>query len=235
MHTEELIDLLSADARPVRPLASPWRRTGVWFALSAAYTVVLIAVMSPGSSPFAGRRLSPFWLEQAAAIATGIAAAAAACLSVVPGRSRRWQILPAIPVAAWLGILALGCVRDWAQRGGAGMIAHADWPCTVAMLAGAFLPIGALMLAARRGAPLTPTATAALVGLAGAALSSVVACVSRPALHPTTMTVVVWHLGTVLLMMAVTAWTGRRLLAWPQPLGLARAIDGATPYNRRVR
>jgi hypothetical protein len=49
------------------------------------------------------------------------------------------------------------------------------------------------------------------------------------------MTVVVWHLGTVLLMMAVTAWTGRRLLAWPQPLGLARAIDGATPYNRRVR
>lgn len=213
--------MLAADAPPVRPLASPWLRTSVWFALSAAYIAALIAVMSPGPSRFAGIRLSPFWFEQAAATGTGIAAAAAALLSVVPGRSRQWVILPAIPVAVWLGILASGCLRDWAQRGGAGMVVQADWQCTLAMLLGAFLPLVALMLGVRRGAPLTPTATAALAGLAGAALSSVVACVSRPAPHPTTMTVVVWHLGTVFFMTTVTAWTGRRLLAWRQPAGLA--------------
>jgi hypothetical protein len=215
METDELIEILVADAAPLRPLASPWLRTSVWFAISAGYVAVLVAVMSHDTSRVANIRLSRFWLEQAAAIATGVAAAAAAYVSVIPGRSDRWRLLPAAPLGVWLGILGYGCVRDWTQRGAAGLLAAPDVPCTVAMLLGASVPVAVLMVALRRGAPLTPVATAALAGLAGGGLSSVVACMSRALPHPTTMTVVVWHLGTLLATVAVVACIGRHLFTWP--------------------
>lgn len=215
METDELIEILVADADPVRPLASPWLRTSVWFAISAGYVAVLVGVMSSDAGRFANIRFSRFWLEQAAAIGTGVAAAAAAYVSVIPGRSGRWRLLPAIPLSVWLGILAYGCIRDWTQRGAAGLLAASDVPCIVAMLLGAAVPVAVLMLALRRGAPLTPVRTAALAGLAGGGLSSVVACVSRPLPHPTTMTVVIWHLGTLVATMAVVACIGRHLFRWP--------------------
>lgn len=236
MDTNELIEILADDAAPVRPLVAPWLRTAIWFAISAAYVAVLIAAMSPNGSPFGAIRLPRFWLEQAAALGTGVAAAAAALLSVIPGRSRHWRIIPAIPLALWLAILASGCIRDWAQRGAAGLAVQTDWPCTIAMLLGAFVPIGAMMLMVRRGAPLTPIATAAFAGLAGAAVSSVVACVSRPAPHATTMTVVVWHLGTLLAMVSIAAWSGRRMLGWPMSARLTAALaNGSAHANGRLQ
>jgi len=102
METTELIEILARDAAPVRPQAAPWLRAAIWFAVSAAYVAVLVAVMSPNGNRLASIHLSRFWLEQAAALGTGLAAAAAALLSVIPGRSRGWGIVPAIPLALWL-------------------------------------------------------------------------------------------------------------------------------------
>jgi hypothetical protein len=215
IETDELIEMLVADAAPVRPLAPPWLRTSIWFAISAGYVTVVVAVMSQDTSRFANIRFSRFWIEQAAAICTGVAAAAAAYLSVIPGRSDRWPLLPTVPLGVWLGILGYGCIRDWTQHGAAGLLAASDVPCAVAMLLGASVPVAVLMVALRSGAPLTPIATAALAGLAGGGLSSVIACVSRPLPHPTTMTVVVWHLGTLLATMAVVACIGRYVFTWP--------------------
>jgi len=215
MKTNELIEILTDDATPARPLRAPWRRTALWFAVSGGYAAALIAIMSHDTTWFTRISLSRFWLEQATALTTGVAAAAAALLSVIPGRSSRWQIAPAIPLALWLAILALGCLRDWDARGAAGLLVGTDWPCTMAMLLGAFVPVAAMMVMVRRGAPLMPSATAAFAGLAGAALSSVVACVSRPAPHATTMTVVVWHLSTLLVLVFTTVLFGRHLLEWP--------------------
>jgi hypothetical protein len=215
METSELIDILAADATPVRPLAAPWVRTGLWCAISAAYVALLIAAMSQDTGRLAGIRLSRFWLEQAAAIGTAIAAAAAACLSVIPGRPRRWHWMPVVPLAGWLAVLASGCMRDWSQHGVAGLVPQPDWACTIAMMLGAALPAAALVFTVRRGAPLEPVTTAALAGLAAAALSNVAACVSRPTPHPTTMTVVVWHLGTAFAMVAAVAATGPYVLRWP--------------------
>jgi hypothetical protein len=230
METSELIDILAADAAPVRPLTAPWLRTSVWFLISGAYIAILIVAMSHGGTRLLSIRFSRFWLEQAAAIGTGIAAAAAAALSVIPGRSRRWPIVPAFPLTVWLGILASGCMRDWAQHGAAGLMPQPDWPCSMAMLFGAALPAAALTFSVRRGAPLAPATTAALIGLAAGALSSVVACVSRPMPHPTTMTVVVWHLGTLFAMAVAVSVGGRSLLPWPLNPRLAAAIE-----NRSVR
>jgi hypothetical protein len=234
METNELIEILASDHARVRPLAAPSRRTAIWFAISGIYVVVLIAAISHGTTRFAGIGLSRFWLEQTAALGTAIAAAAAAFFSVIPGRSRWWQIIPAIPLALWFAILASGCLHDWTARGAEGLLVHTDWPCTVAMLLGAFVPVAAMMVMVRRGAPLTPAVTAAFAGLAAASLSSVVACVSRPTAHATTMTVVVWHLGAVLAMVSATAWSGRRLLEWPVRARLIAMLPKpSTPGNWR--
>ena len=228
MNTDALIEKLIADARPVRPLASPWLRAGAWFALSALYTVAVIAAMPPGPRRLAGIHFSRFWLEQGAAATTGFAAAAAALLSVIPGCSRRWRFLPAAPLAVWLGILVSSCIGDVAERGAAGLLVHSDWSCSLAMLAVAFVPVAAMVFLLRRGAPLTPDVSAGLAGLAGAALSSVVACVTRPAPHPTTSTVVVWHMATLLVMVFVLVRIGHRALRWPTAPRLAAARGNAS-------
>ncbi len=235
METSELVDLLAADAAPVRPLTAPWLRTGIWFLASGAYIAILIVAISHGGMRLLSIRLSRFWLEQATAIGTGVAAAAAASLSVIPGRSRRWPIVPAVPLAVWLAMLATGCMRDWAQHGAAGLLAQPDWPCTMAMLFGAALPAAALTFSVRRGAPLAPATTAALIGLAAGALSSVVACVSRPMPHPTTITVVVWHLGTLFAMVVALAAGGRSLFPWPLSPRLAAAIENSSPPIGRAQ
>jgi hypothetical protein len=225
VNTDQLIDVLVRELRAVRPLRSPGVRTAFWFLVSGTYMAILVAAMSHGGSRFATIHLSRFWLEQAAAIGVGIAAAAGALMSTVPGRRRTWLALPAVPIALWLAILASGCLHDWAGRGAAGFAVYDDWPCVAAMLLGAFVPVAAMIIMVRRGAPLTPTLTAGLAGLAGAALSSVVACVSRPTPHPTTVTVIAWHLGTLLAVVAATASAGRHLLAWPMD---RVAIDGTS-------
>jgi hypothetical protein len=235
METSELIDILAADAAPVRPLPAPWLRTSIWFLISGAYIALLIVAMSHGGTRLLSIRFSRFWLEQATAIGTGVAAAAAASLSVIPGRSRRWLILPAVPLTVWLAILASGCLRDWAEHGAAGLVAQPDWPCTMAMLFGAAMPAAALTFSVRRGAPLAPATTAALIGLAAGALSSVVACVSRPMPHPTTMTVVVWHLGTLFAMVVAVAAGGRSLLPWSLSPRLAAAIGNPSARTGRAQ
>ena len=96
MDTETLIRSLAEKVEPVRPLQSPWRRTGVWAAIAAMYVVVLVIVMSPRSDLAARLGEPGFLFEQTAALLTGLAAAVAAFASVVPGASRRMALLPLV-------------------------------------------------------------------------------------------------------------------------------------------
>jgi hypothetical protein len=214
MTTEELIAQLALDAGPVRPLANPWARTTVWLAASVAYVLLLIALMSPNLAGIAGIPAPRFWLEQMAAFATAVAAALAALASVIPGRSRRAGLLPIAPLLVWVAALAWDCVRDVTAKGLGGLTVYSDWPCVVAMVAGAALPVFVITVMVRLGAPLAPRVTGAFVALAGAGLSSVAACLSRPAPHPTAITVVAWHFGTLLMLVALGAWTANRFLNW---------------------
>jgi len=228
MDTDELIEILARDAAPVRRLAAPWLRTVTWLVMSGLYVALLIAFMSPSLDRLAGIRAPRFWLEQAAALTTGIAAAAAALMSVVPGRTNRAWLLPVGPLGVWIGALVWGSVQDGMTRGSAGLVVHSDWPCVVAMVVGALLPAAAIVFMLRRGAPLTPRVTAAFAGLAVAGLSSVAACLSRPSPHGTTMTVLVWHFGTLLLLTSVAASAGRHLLGWRLTPLVASAIGGSS-------
>ena len=225
MQTDQLIETLAGDAAPVRTLPAPWRRALTWLAVSLGYILVVVVFMSPGLTRIAHIRAPRFWLEQAAAVMIAVAAAAAALTSTIPGRSRRAWLLPVPPVAVWLGTLAWGCMRDWTARGAVGLVVHSDWPCVAAMMMSALLPAMFIAVMLRRGAPLAPGATAAFAGLAVGGLSSVTACLSRPSPHGTTATVLVWHVGAVLLVMSAAALAGRHLSEWhPMPPVTGRVV-----------
>ena len=99
METDELIERLSASARPVRRLKPPWVRAGLWLALSLPYVVAVVwykLVMVDTTQALSDAR---FIIEQAATFATAVAAAVAAFASVVPGFDRRLLLLP-LPVLA---------------------------------------------------------------------------------------------------------------------------------------
>src|SRR6266566_7584480 len=178
MNTDDLVEMLARDAAPVRLLASPWKRTTVWLALSALPAALVVMWLSPDVSRIIRVHGPRFWVEQAAAVATAAAAAAAALISVLPGRPRSSRFLPIVPLALWAGILLWGCVRDWQTRGFDALAVHSDWPCVMAILLAGIVPALAGVVLLRRGAPLTPALTAAYGGLAVAALGSVAACLS---------------------------------------------------------
>ena len=110
-HTDALARRLVEQLEPVRPLAGPWRRAVVWFALAAVF-IAVIALVRPLRADLATKLLEPrFVVEQTAALLTGVLAAVAAFATVTPGRSRRFVLLPLVPLAVWLGTLGHG-MRD---------------------------------------------------------------------------------------------------------------------------
>jgi hypothetical protein len=74
----------------------------------------------------------------------------------------------------------------------------------------------------RRGAPLAPHLTAALGGLAAAALASFAL---RFISQEPSVFVLVWHIGTVVLFSMVAGWVGRNLLNWRSVLTAARRAE----------
>jgi len=160
--TEGLIRRLAEQIEPVRPLSRPWMRAARWLVLSASYIGVMLLLRSPRSDLSSELSQPHFLIEQVAALATGIAAAAAAFASVVPGHNRRFLALPLLPLAVWLGSLGQGCVQDWIQLGPQGLSLRPDWFCLRAIAVLGAVPAIAMVLMLRRGAPLTPHLTTAL-------------------------------------------------------------------------
>ena len=210
--TEKLIRRLATNIEPVRPLPRPWIRTSGWLALSAAYIalMLLVALRRRGFSPELSQ--PRFLIEQVAALATGITAAAAAFASVVPGYNRKFLALPLLPLAIWLGSLGQGCLQDWLQLGAYGLALRPDWYCLKAIARFGAVPAFAMVLMLRRGAPLSPHLTMALGGLAAAGLGNVaLRLVHRP---DASVMVLVWQFGAVCALSALAAGAGRYLLNW---------------------
>lgn len=212
MDTSTLIERLGRDAMPVSPLKSPWRRAAVWVGLSLLSIVALILFwpfMEPFSLQLGDTR---FLIEQAAALATGITAATAAFATTVPGYDRRMLALPLVPLAVWVGDIGQGCVRDVLARGPGGWLVMAHWPCLTATIFVGIVPIAAMAVMLRRGAPLTPRLTTALGGLAAAGMANF----GVRFVHGLDVSVVVlvWHVGALAAFSLVAGATGRSLLKW---------------------
>ncbi|WP_298965912.1 NrsF family protein [uncultured Methylobacterium sp.] len=199
-----LLDALADDLAPVRPLAPPLLRALAWFAaLAGLALVLLVAVADIGA--LRQRMAAPDALLAAlGAGATALAAALAACLSGVPGRSRWWALLPLPPAILWLGASGVGCLDAPAvgpdQTGG----------CAAIILA-LSLPLSLLaILMLRRTCPLRPTLTACLGGLAAAAGAAALLALVHP--HAATAADLAVHVVAVALVVAANFAAGGRVL-----------------------
>lgn len=181
---------------------------------------MFVLVMSPRKDLAAVLGHPSFIIEQLAALATGVTAGFAAFASVVPGYNRRVLLWPLVPVAIWLASVGGGCAAAWIQRGAAGLTLRPDWACLPAIAVIGAVPAIIIALMLRRGAPLSPHLTAALGGLAAAGLGNfgLRFCHAEDA----SLMVLVWQIGSVLLLTAAATIVGRRILGWKVLMRAAR-------------
>lgn len=213
--TEELIERLAADLRPVEFVGAPVRRTARWLLVSIPWVIVLIYVM--GLRPDLRVRLGDLrWLlEEAAASATAVTAAMAAFSTGIPGRARRVRLLPLPPLALWLATLGQGCLEAWMSRSPAGLMLHADWRCLPGVIIVGLLPGAVMAFMLLRGSPISPVLTSALGALAVAALAEV----GLRLVHgvDASLMVLIWQGGTMVGLTVLAGILGPHLLRWRHP------------------
>lgn len=216
--TADVIRRLAVAGTPVRPLARPWTRTATWCAVSLPYLGLLYLVWPHTNAILIDRR---FLIEQGAALATGLTAAAAAFATIVPGASRRVMIAPLVPLALWVGTLGRLCARDWSASGLPAILM--EWACFPITVMAALVPGVAIVMMLRRGAPMTPRLTTALGALAAAGLANF----GIRFVHPfdASFVVLAWHVVAVFALSAALAAFGDRVFSWRKAI----AASGAGP------
>ena len=212
MDTDRLIERLAGKADPVRRLAAPWVRTAVWFGISVTYVALIVVMMTLRGDLSAKLSDFRFLLEQAAALCTGIAAAAAAFASIIPGYDRKIALLPLAPLSVWLASLGVGCVQAWMRDGDGGLSFTSDFACIPAIALVGTLPALAMAIMLRKGAPLRPHVSAALGGLAATGLGNFGLRLFHH--QDASLMVLVWQMGTVFMLTMLIGSAGRLLLDW---------------------
>lgn len=152
-------------------------------------------------------------IEQGATLLTGLAAAVAAFATLIPGYSRRVILLPLVPLSVWIGAVAAGAVQEYALAGGGVLAGPRDWSCVRTILVGTAVPGVVMGVMLRRGAPVMPRVSAAFGALAAAGLGNLGVCLFHP--HSSSLILLLWHCGTVLVLVAVAGIAGTQLLRWP--------------------
>jgi hypothetical protein len=210
--TNSLIQKLASNSNPTRSLSNPWARTAIWLAISVPYVFFVVLIVSPREDILEKLGNSRFLIEQSVALATAITAAVAAFASTIPGYGRKYLLLPALPLSAWLGTLGVGCLLDFSHHGIHGTPFHADWFCIPGIVIVGAIPGLAIALMLKRGAPLTPTLSTAFAGLAAAGIGDFGLRLFHP--EDTGLVVLVWQFGTVFTLSLLAGWAGRYVLSW---------------------
>lgn len=212
MTTGKLIEQLARGLDAGQPLPPPWVRTARWLSLSLLFVALVVIAASVRADLTLKLSEPRFLIEQGAALLTGIAAAYSAFASTIPGMSRRLLLLPLLPLAVWLGSLGQGCLDAWMRIGPEGLTLHPDWLCFPAILTVGSLPAVAIVIMLRRGAPLSPHLTAVLGGLAAAGMGGFGLRMFHP--QDASVMVLVWQVGSVLILAALAGCVGDRLFNW---------------------
>jgi hypothetical protein len=216
--TPELIDMLCADAKPVRRLRPPLVRAALWL-LFAGLVLVVLAVLLGTRPDLAERLRQPSFVGAlAGALLTGVLAAVAAFHLSLPDRSRRWLLLPLPALVLWISTIGYGCLADWVSIGPDGVRLGTTLEC-FATLALASLPLSlALLVMLRHAARLYPTTVAMIGGLASAGIAATALSLFHE-LDASVM-VLLWNLGAAALIVALGGIFGRRLFASTLPPGI---------------
>ena len=199
--TPELIDMLCADAKPVRKLRPPLVRAALWVLFAGLVLVVLAALL--GTRPDLAERLRQ---------PTFVGALAGALLTGV------WVLLPVPALVLWISTIGYGCLTDWVRIGPDGVRLGTTLEC-FATLALASLPLSlALLVMLRHAARLYPTT----VGMMGGLASAGIAATALSLFHELDASVMVllWNLGVAALIVALGGTFGRSLYTSILPPGI---------------
>lgn len=213
MRTDDVIERLTRDLRPVKPIRHPLRRGLEWLAGTTLFLAALVVTKAMVSGAPLAALPQHLVVSQLAAIAVSVTAAVAAFTMVVPGASRRVLVWPITATGVWLGGLLIGVFQE-ANAVIAQSSAPFEWPCVFMITLGSVLPVAGLRRLLRDGAPLAPRVTLALGVLAAAGLANIGACLSHP--HTSSSVLLLWHGVTALTLVMGAALLGRNLLAWPR-------------------
>ncbi len=213
--TDDLIDSLASDMRPVKRLRPPLLRACGWL-LGASAVVALLAV-NQGIRPDLAQRLheAPFVTSLIGSILTGVLAVIAAFLVSLPDRSRLWILLPLPTLALWLSNIGYQCLTDWVSIGPDGMSPGEAARCFTT-LAATSLPLSlALLVMLRYAARLRPT----IVALMGSVAVSAITSTALALFHTIDASVMIlmWNVGTAVLLMSAAGLFGRRMFGWFAP------------------
>jgi hypothetical protein len=210
--TTDVIDLLVADATPVRRLRAPTVRAACW--LLCALLVILFVGIAHGLRADWMLKLGQprFIIGVGAALATGALAAVAAFVASVPGMSRRWLFLPAPAAAIWLGTIGYGCLTDWIALGPDGMSIGETARCFATLaLVGTPLSL-AMLIMLRHIARLSPTPVVMVGSVAVAALTATALSIFHP-IDATSM-ILVWNFGLAVLFVWSSRRYAQRIFGW---------------------
>ena len=211
--TSQLIERLAKGAQPVRPIASPMKRTLAWAA--AATVLIAIASASWGTHEHALRTLTDPGrsIEWIGSVLTGLFAAYAAFQVSVPGRSGSWAWLPVAPLGLWLLGIGVGCLQDFVElRAGAFALQSHSGECARAILLMSLPLVLVMAVMVRHAGVVRPGPTLMLAALSSAALSS--AGVSLFHNGETSLMSLVWHGGIVAALALASLVSGEHLFAW---------------------
>jgi hypothetical protein len=211
MKTDELVERMAMDARPVTPLRHPVRRGVIWVVATASYCAALVVMQALVAGGSFSALPQSLLLAQVAAIVTGAAAAVAAHTLIIPGESRRVLAWPITAGMVWVAILLVGAVREWPMPVQALQVRH-EWVCVAMIALGGLLPAAAMVRTLRQGAPLAPGLTGALAVLGATGLANVGACLAHP--HSSSTVLLLWHGSTITALVVAGACAGRSVLVW---------------------
>lgn len=210
--TQEIIDTLVECATPVRRLRPPLVRAMLWLAF-AGLVLALIAVGHGVRTDLMARLDEPnFAAGSGAALLTGILAAVAAFMTSLPDRSRWWLLLPLPALAMWITTIGYGCFADWVSPGQDGIRIGEEARC-FAMLVLTSVPLSVALAAMLRYAALLRGGAVAMMG--GLAVATITAsALSLFHNHDATVLILLWNLGTVVLITGLGALFGRGMFRW---------------------
>jgi hypothetical protein len=204
---------MDGDFLESQPPLPPALRAVGWFAAVCALGAFLVAT-SP-RAPLHGAGGAELVATAAAALTAILAAVAAFQMGVQDGQGgRAWMLLPALPLAAWLAALVVGCVASSGAPGAWGSAPGEALQC-LGFLAGVSLPLGGLLVAMLSGYRPERGVAFATGGLAAAAAASGLLNLVHP--HASSLLDLGVHLlaaaAAVVLCAQAGSWTRTRAAA----------------------
>eukprot|EP01037_Dinobryon_pediforme_P033655 gene33655-39185_t len=171
---------LVADLDPVKPLAAPGIRAGLWCVAVVLLGVAILPFVNYAG--VTGRLMAApdIWLAALGSTLTAVLAALAAFEVSLPDRRPAWALLPLPGLALWLGASGLGCLRTVVAAGLSDASLDDSLEC-LRFIIGLSIPLSVLIVVMlRRGYSMRPSLTGAMAGLAAAAAAATLLNLCHP-------------------------------------------------------